>query len=302
MKPEIGKSALRPLSTTGALPEEIRASAIQLLDQVRERLALYDSADEAAVVEIVHQTRVDSKRLCALWQLLRPGLKKSDFRTLERLSRGLAKPLGSSRDAQVMQETLAWISRELDAEVYARLQAGLSALLADEAGAHVASLPQVMDSLQRLEKRVQAADLEKLRRRHLRQGLEKACCKGERLGGEALESYAMIPLHGWRKWIKLLLYQSGWLLGDRAPEWVSWLKVLGSDLGRLHDLDVLGYRVEQARDQFWQADMQQLMEVLGQARQKILHETEVKATRLYAKTGRKRARQLYRHWADRQEG
>ena len=301
MKPEIVKSTLRPMNTTGALPEEVRASARHLLAQVRDRLALYDTADEAAVLEIVHQTRVDSKRLCALWQLLRPGLKKSDFRTLERLSRGLARPLGSSRDAQVMQETLAWVGRGLDAGVCARLQTGLAALLADEAKAHVSSLPRVMDSLQRLETRVLAADLEGLRRRHLRQGLEKACCKGETLAGEALGSYAMTPLHGWRKWIKLLLYQSGWLLGNQSPEWVSWLKVLGSDLGRLHDLDVLGERVERARDQFWQGDMQQLLERLGQARQEILHETEEVAARLYTKNGKKRARQLYRHWADRQE-
>jgi len=298
MKPEIRKSCPQPLCAAGVLPDEIRSSVLHLLAQVGDRLALYDTADANAVAEIVHQTRVDSKRLRALWQLIRPGLKRTDFRELERLSRGLARPLASSRDAQVMQETLTWVSRDLEAGVRARLQAGLSALLADEVETHVLSLPQVMVTLQQLETRVMAVALEGVRRRHLRRGLEKTCRKGESLATAALRHYSMEPLHGWRRWIKLLLFQSDWLLGESAPEWVPWLKVLGGDLGRLHDLDVLAARVQAARGDFWLADLEMLNQGISGSRRDTLAGVETLAAQLYARGGRKRARQLYRCWSN----
>jgi len=299
MKPEIRKSCPQSLCAARVLPDEIRSGVSQLLAQVGGRLALYDTADADTVAEIVHQTRVDSKRLRALWQLIRPGLKRSDFQELERLSRGLARPLASSRDAQVMQETLTWVSQDLDDGVRIRLQAGLSALLAAEVKTHASSLPQVVATLRQLETQVMDVALERVRRRHLRRGLEKTCRKGESLSITALRHYSMASLHGWRKWIKLLLFQSDWLRGKSAPEWVPWLKVLGGDLGRLHDLDVLAKRVQAARGSFWLADLEMLNQGIRGARRDTLVGIETLAAQLYAKSGRKRARQLYRCWSNR---
>jgi CHAD domain-containing protein len=106
----------------------------------------------------------------------------------------------------------------------------------------------------------------------------------------------MEPMHRWRKWVKLLLFQSGWLLDETAPKWISQVKALGSALGRLHDLDVLAVQMEEARACFWQEDLDQVSTGIKAARLNALGEIDVLTDEIYAKRARKRAKQLYRRW------
>ncbi|MET4000561.1 CHAD domain-containing protein [Marinobacterium sp. MBR-109] len=296
MEPEIEKSRQRLLDSSQPLDVEIRCSALQLLANMRDRLALRADADTESLTEIVHQTRVDSKRLRALWRLLKPGLKTVDYRRLERLSKGLAKPLASSRDAQVMQETLDWVSADLAPDVRQRLLPGLAQVLEQGMAADEPALLQVVQSLLRLEQAVVTAELGSIRKRHLHKGLKQTCRKGSNIAHEALQKHAMEPMHRWRKWVKLLLFQSGWLLDEAAPKWTPRLKTLGSALGRLHDLDVLAEQMQSARACFWQQDLDQVNTGIEAARQKALAEIDALAEGVYAKGASKRAKQLYRRW------
>lgn len=295
MQPEIEKSRQRLLESSQPLDVEIRCSALQLLTNMRDRLALRADADTESLNEIVHQTRVDSKRLRALWRLLKPGLKTTDYSRLERLSKGLAKPLASSRDAQVMKETLDWVSADLTPDVRQRLLPGLVQVLG-HVTVNEPALLQVVQTLLRLEQAIVAVDLSSMSKRHLHKGLKQTCRKGSSLAHEALQKHAMEPMHRWRKWVKLLLFQSGWLLDETAPKWISQVKALGSALGRLHDLDVLAVQMEEARACFWQEDLDQVSTGIKAARLNALGEIDVLTDEIYAKRARKRAKQLYRRW------
>jgi|GEM_PF-1515250 len=296
MKPEIAKSRQRVLDANPPLGDEIKRSALQLLTDMRDRLALRTDADADALVEIVHQTRVDSKRLRALWRLLKPGLEAGDYRRLEQLSKGLAKPLATSRDAQVMQETLAWVSADFAEEVRQRLLSGLAQLLEPQTKVEEPALTQVAQALLRLEQAVETIELSPIRYRHLRKGLKQTCRKGEYFAEKALQQHAMEPMHRWRKWAKLLQFQSSWLLDQSALDWLQPLKALGSALGKLHDLDVLAERMEGARDRLWQQDLEHLRAGIEAARQQKLVEIDRLAGDVYAEGARKRAKQVYRCW------
>jgi len=296
MKPEIAKSQQRLLCSHQALAIEIHRSAAQLLIDMRERLRLKTQADHESVSEIVHQTRVDSKRLRALWRMIKPGLSKLDYRALEQLSKAVAKPLGACRDAQVMQETLVSVLTGLSPETRDRLQQGLLQLLGDASVVGHAPLSEVLQSLDQLEKALSGMRLKTLHKCDVRKGLQQACKKGEELAHDALKHHAMEPMHQWRKWVKLLLFQSGWLLDEKAPNWVPKLKELGSTLGRLHDLDVLAMRIEEGRAAFWQQDLEVLNTRISVSRGATLAEIHALAEDVYAKGAGKRAKQLYRKW------
>lgn len=296
MKPDIAKSRQRLLRSHQTLAIEIHRSAQHLLADMRDRLALQSVADHESLSEIVHQTRVDSKRLRALWRLIKPGLATSDYRSLEQLSKGLAKPLGVHRDAQVMQETLASVSIDLPPEIGDRLQQGLWQRLEDASAVNRTSLSEVMQSLDQLHGTLSELNLQTLCKRDLRKGLKKSCRKGERLAHEALKHHAMEPMHRWRKWVKLLLFQSDWLLDEDAPKWIPRLKGLGSALGQLHDLDVLTIRLEEDEEAFEREDLERLRARISVSRDTLLTQIHDLADEVYMRGAGRRARQLYRRW------
>src|SRR5690554_302331 len=297
MQPEIEKSQPRALHPEAMPADEIRRSIVELLNQMRDRLSLRQSADPEAWHEIVHQTRVDSKRLRALWRLLKPGLKAADYRRLEKLSKAVASPLGFSRDAQVMQETLSRLATgNLSAAGFRRLQTGLESLAQSGQVADDSVLQDVEQVLIQLEHAVCSAALRRIRPKHIRQGLMQTCRRGEKLARAALAHHAMEPLHRWRKWAKILQFESDWLLDSNSPDWLAQLKSLGSVLGWLHDLDVLADTLSAARGEFWQADLESLSEQIATARTRALGEIDALAIEIYAKKANKRAKQLYEGW------
>jgi CHAD domain-containing protein len=297
MQPEIEKSQPRALRPKAVLADEIRRSTVELLNQMRSRLSLRHDANPESWHEIVHQTRVDSKRLRALWRLLKPGLRAADYRRLEKLSKTVASPLGFSRDAHVMQETLTRLATgNLPAEGFRRLQTGLESLAQSGQATDDSVLQEVEWALIQLERAVCNAQLGRVRPKHIRQGLMQICLRGERLAHAALTDHAMEPLHRWRKWVKILLFETEWLLDSNRPVWVVQLKPLGSMLGWLHDLDVLADTLNSARGRFWQADLESLSQQIATARARAIDEIDALAVEIYAKKAKKQAKQLYESW------
>lgn len=296
MDQRVEKSRQRLLRADKSVATEVCRSASQLLADMNIRLQVRLDLNAGERAEIVHQTRVDSKRLRALWQLIRPGLDASDYAFLDGLSRQLAKPLASSRDAHVMGATLAGLSSALEPGSRVRVRQGLIRLLSPNTEVDEMALIQVSRVLKQLQAELSRVSMRQLRRRDIRKGLQQTSAARAKLARTALNHHAMEPMHRWRRWVKLSLFQSDWLLDQKKPDEVSLLKSLGSELGRLHDLDMLAQHVQKDRMYFWQEDLEQLLTVVAATRAGVLCEIDALAGKTDVRDVRKQAKQLYRLW------
>lgn len=266
----------------------VQASVQDLLAQGRLRLQR-GLAGEADAEEVVHQTRVDMKRLRALGYLLRDGMTASAAAQWQQRCRLLAGGLGGRRDRQVMLATLAELSSGLPAAVVQRLS---TAIPVADAGAG-SELARTLALLDALASQLAGLDLGGLRRGHLHQGLAFSFGKGRRGHERAIERDDEALLHRWRKWVKVLHYQLEWL--DLAPRWSLALKPLGSCLGEIHDLDVLAGRLRAGGAP--EEDLALLAPRLQQARQSRVAQARGLAPRCFAgRSPRRRVGRLFRRW------
>ncbi len=288
------KSRLCALSadTTGFLAQ---ANARDLVGQGHRRLRSSVGGGEQDLEEVVHQTRVDMKRLRALWYLIRPGLADEPGERLHRACRELAQGLGSTRDRQVMQTTLASLAQSLPAEVARHLTAALVDTTTAPAPLPVLELEleQALERYRQLEQLLAEVEFATVRRVHIRQGLEQSFGKGVSGYRRSRKGDDMEALHRWRKWAKVLLYQLEWL--DLSPGWTSVLKPLGSCLGDIHDLDVLAGQLRLAG--VAADDLALLEPVLAQTRQQRVERALHLGQRAYeCKSPARRCRRLYQRW------
>ncbi|MBA4502868.1 CHAD domain-containing protein [Marinobacterium marinum] len=275
--------------TTGL---EIRSGAQDLIRQglVRAREAL--SGRERNREEVIHQTRVDMKRLRALWYLAQPGLSGNAHAALHDGSRTVARLLGDSRDRQVMHMTLATYVGALPGDVAQRLLAEFPS--ATGMVVETSLLEQVETGYRQLEAGLRGIAFSGVRRPHIRHALAVSFSKGRRGYRQAGDGKGE-ALHRWRKWSKALAYQLEWL--GLTPGWGRSLKPLGACLGDIHDLDVLVERLQvpaiRVTDRalleplLLASRRQQVQQVLGQGRV------------LYAsRHSERRCRRLYRRWLE----
>ncbi len=282
------KSRPRPLSAD-ATGLAVQMIARDLVGQGCNRLRLAVGGQEPDLEEVVHQTRVDMKRLRALWYLIQPGLLDEPGQCLHLASRELAQGLGGTRDRQVMQATLAAVAAALPAEVVRRLAGALS----DATAAQAPELELALERYRQLKRLLEEVEFASVRRAHIRQGLEQSFGKGLKGYRRSRQGDDMDALHRWRKWAKVLLYQLEWL--NLSPRWASALKPLGSCLGDIHDLDVLAGQLRLAG--VAADDLALLEPVLAQARQRPVEQALQLGRRAYAcKSPARRCRRLYQRW------
>lgn len=263
------------------------ASALDLVRQGMDRLEAVFSGREQDLEEVVHQTRVDMKRLRALGYLVQSGLSAQDSERLQLTCRELAQGLGNTRDQQVMWATLTHLVKSLPVEQ----GQSLLAVLPSTSTAPV--LKETRQHYRQLECMLNNVTFSSLKREHVHQGLRLSFGKAERWYRRARKGDEMEALHRWRKWSKVVLYQLEWL--QLSPCWSSVLKPLGSCLGDIHDLDVLAEYMHQAD---LDTDARQSLEAaLSQARQQLFQQALPLGRTAYAtKSPARRCRRLYRRW------
>lgn len=274
--------------TTG---DEVLQSALALLGCVRQRLEQSLGLSASLQDEVVHLTRVDMKRLQSLWYMVRPGVAGETHDELQHLTCQVSAVLSGQRDHVVMLDTLA--------SLVAKLPRREQKLFGDNPGQSLQlsardtlQVTHARQPLQLLQEQVLEVEWGCVRRQHLEQGLRRAGKRSQKLGQCALQFGDQEALHHWRKWCKVWLYQLYWLVPDARWGWVETLKLMGSVLGRIHDLDVLKLllagRVEFADTQLWPVWCSQREQALVQVREY--------SSRIYAKSAEARSCKAYRVW------
>lgn len=197
---------------------------------------------EALGEESVHDIRVLMKRLRGLLRLYSDAGQREVVKELSPVLRDVARTFAAQRDSHVLAETLRDMTRQASKSVARQLREILQELEQQTADVQLELSPDRM-----------AADLvwvrtvwhEKLKAVHEKDLLEALACyyrRNRRQGREALRLRDKTVLHDWRKRVKYFYYQLCALppqKGVSYHEEMEALRLLGSLLGKVHDLDVL---------------------------------------------------------------
>ena len=201
----------------------------------------------ALPVENVHEIRKSVKKMRALLRLMRESLGERTYRCESMFLRDVAHQLSDARDAQIMVEVYAKLTRANGAD-RARFPASVGQALRrnrDAMNALVLAksvLPQVGEELAQARPRIARAASVPDGWSSLEDGLRRAYRRGHRAFAEAYRHPTLETFHEWRKGVKDLHYDMRLL----SPIWPVTLESLGDTtdtlgdlLGDDHDLGVL---------------------------------------------------------------
>ncbi|GAA0795785.1 CHAD domain-containing protein [Marinobacterium sediminicola] len=296
MSAVVNKSRQRILSadTTG---QEVRHSASNLIAQTRERLNKGCSGPPDDYDEVVHQTRVDMKRLRSLWYLIQPGLSTQEAAKLHQSAQRVASSLSGARDLSVMLTTLGTLSTELSEDTLAAIQAEIRRCV-DNAEVDRVALESACRMLDQMEHQLGAVDWSSLMRWHIAQRLTQTGRKSHVLYRRASRVADVDALHRWRKWVKVWMYQLQWLVPEASPakKWMDLLKPLGSSLGNIHDVDILIELLGRMAEPQDRRIRMALVKDLQRQRQQNLIRVHELADRIYTKPPGRRCRNVIHQW------
>lgn len=217
----------------GNLTERLQDNAHQLAQHALDQLKTASLSPAA-----VHDCRVAVKQLRAHWQLLRPWLSRNVHRQIDAELRDGARVLAGARDDHVLLVTLDKLARKARQPEQPALQRLRHQLLAQ-----ANPVPADQDHQQAVNAfrndllHWQALRLTPTDHELLNTGLArtyKQCRHRTRKAADSPDPHAW---HDLRKWVKYLLYQQRALGLEVASQ--DGLNLLGSQLGKLHDLHML---------------------------------------------------------------
>lgn len=197
----------------------------------------------------IHRIRVDIKRLRAWLRMIRDHSAAHDWKTTDRSLGAIAKALSSRRDAQVMVETLKWLSKKSRKdnekhaieEICARIQFDLVHHPVDWNTVK----PALADELSGLRQQAILLKSDKI----IIEGLKRTYKRSFKYGNKAFSGDGSTEdLHELRKWVKYLYYQVGYIQAEYPEQYVNerkYLDKLGNRLGRIHDLHLLEERLDE---------------------------------------------------------
>lgn len=205
------------------------------------------NARDAFEAESIHQLRVSSKRLRALWQLVRPVIQPQIARAANERLRDMARLLAATRDTQVLSDLLADLRDSEEPLYHAAF---------DRAGAVLPNAP----ALEGQAEVVRTAMLEALNADRdewrslvlpdndslIEHGLGRSYRKTRRRAETAGRTESHEDNHRLRRWVKYLRYQLEALKEVPAEDLarrVEMLHKLGSVLGKRNDLALLRERL-----------------------------------------------------------
>lgn len=270
---------------------------------VRARRHLTHDEDHAVAI---HEARKCLKRLRALLRLVRPALTKEQYRLENARFRDIARLLSTSRDRQVMRETVARLATEASEQQRKALGA-LGEVLAKDAGD--GSSPH--DSTQAREAAIAALGRAKKEFKHLdpdlkmrdsiRIGLKRSYRAGQEALAEAIANPGGETLHEWRKtvqahWRHMLLLSEAW------PEYFAArsnsAKELSEWLGEDHDLAVLIDFVSNGDGSVIGSGNAEAIAAMAAGRQRQLRQRAFqKGAYLYAADAKELANTVQRYWS-----
>ncbi len=214
------------LDLSSELPAAVRAVAAERLDDAITQLR--GNADR---VTAVHEARKDIKKTRSLLRLVRTGMAADDRRRANGALRHIAASLSGTRDADVLQETLAKLGVE-----------GTFRFATSDP-----DVPAAIAALERERDAVTGWTLDGVDRRGLAAGAALAYARGRAEYRASLKAATAEGLHEWRKRVKDLWYHAR-LLEDAWPGYLGALAdeahTLADLLGDDHDLAVLAERIE----------------------------------------------------------
>lgn len=222
-----------------AQPETSKEAATS--DDARDALKTTDGDD----AKRVHDIRVATKRLRAVWRLARPTTGEQAYRDGDERLKAVSNDLASQRDQVVMLKTLKRLRKDAGKKKTRRAVKRVTRRLESVNGSPRDQSPPwqpVRDRLQR-ERDEWAAQLPAfLSESALSEGVVASYRKTRRAARRAAEGDTAEAYHDWRKATKRLLYQVELLqaAGVKSLNKLhARLKKLASQLGRLNDLHVL---------------------------------------------------------------
>lgn len=291
--------------SSSRLLERLRSGADALVDRAG---VLLDPEGRELDADAVHELRVISKRLRAVWQLLRPALGAEATRPPEREARRLAKALASSRGLVSVVETLDRLEalpapkRSVAVAESAVLQA-LRERVGDPGETHrspARSGPELIgiieaqrsalrEHLQPMGPRDWGDGIARSHRRARRAA--RAAVAAERLGDHAT---AVGAWHRARRWAKYELYQIellGRVAGSRSRR--ARLARFGKRAGRFHDLQELRRLADRLAPEPGQPDARKTLEgAIVRAEVPLSRELHRLRRRLWPARPRERAAQV----------
>jgi CHAD domain-containing protein len=293
------------LSIADDVPSSARTCVREQLAGAVERL---ERADEDAV-KAVHEARKHLKKTRALLRLVRPALGRKAYRQENDALRDAGLTLSSTRDADVLIQTVGKLAEHsagrLPADVFDQLHDALAADAASARepadGAPVAGLANVIEVLRAAELRVEAWPLDEADWETVIAGIGRAYSRGHDAFAIARATPEPELLHAWRKRAKDLWYHQrllapAWteVLGAQAEEAHALTELLGDD----HDLAVLAARLSDDTARFppaVEADRAALLALVEHRSHELRAAATQLGDRIYAESPKAFTRRLARY-------
>jgi CHAD domain-containing protein len=236
-------------------------------------------------VEAIHDARKRIKKTRALLRLAGPGLSKKRYRRRNRALRDAGRAMSSTRDADVLAETIDDLAERYAGQqpttFFARIRKGLETEPEADASAHADALRALAG---------EAWPLKDLSPEDLAASLRHTYARGRKAFATADGDPTTANLHEWRKRVKDLWYQQRLLeaiwpgvMKAQAKEAKALSKLLGSD----HDLAVLAQHV----------DDPDLHDLIDARRAELLADARALGRRVYAERPKAFARRAARYVA-----
>lgn len=245
-------------------------------------------ADEASSSDaVIHQLRVATKRLRALWQLARPLVGNDPVREAIASLRDASAGLSAARDQTVMLKTLRRLAKEHPDGKYGDSLRTMTKFLQENELAVVPSIPDRADlrvemcrDRQRWEIIGSGGD------EHVLSGFKRLYRKGRKLTRIASTRNGSNEVDLWhesRKWVKFLSLVLP-LCGDHRPieKLAKGYGRLGKRLGKLHDYDQLLWRIKNMQcPERLSVDLESVSDLVESRRAKVLSRCDKLAKKRY---------------------
>lgn len=272
------------------LETAFRAIAIDQLDEALADLDKPDRDNRSAV----HEARRRCKKLRGLLRLVRPGF--ADFERENTAIRDAAALLSHLRDSEVMHDTFRELSEWKPDPLFDRLAADTATDKPDQA----AALGAFADSLRAIRRRAENWTLGKPHVDTLIGGLRSTYRSGRRRMRKAQRTDAAAAFHEWRKANKYHGFHLD-LLRKAAPEMLDGeldtVEELSTQLGQHHDLVVLRTSAQDHRLNISDADLESLVELIGQRLEELEDEAFELGRQVYAEKPDAIARRIGSYWS-----
>jgi CHAD domain-containing protein len=287
------------LSIADELTAVVRACAREQLAGAVDRL---ERAEEDPV-EAIHDARKHVKKARALLRLVRPALGAGVYRHENAALRDVGRALSSTRDADVLLETVDALAKRYAGRLPATTFDGVRGALAAAAPARGdggAELATAIAELRAALERVETWPLDDGGWDPVIAGVARAYERGRAAGEAARRRPTTEGLHEWRKRVKDLWYHERLL----APSWPAVVgahgeqaHVLSELLGDEHDLAVLAERLcaGVGLPANADADLAALLALVEERRGELRAAAHRLGRRLYAESPKAFARRLRRY-------